>query len=68
MCNLSTGTVFSREARITRNDNRILGVIVKLVCKPSIAFIKISHLFSVGDILPLLGSNLNQESQSVVLG
>ena len=40
------------------NDMRSLGVVVKLFCNCSMAFVKICHFFSVGETSPLAKSNL----------
>ena len=58
MCNLPTGTVFSSDARMPINDIRILGVVVKLLFRPSMAVVKMCHFFSVGETSPLLKSTL----------
>ena len=68
MCSLPIVIVFSREARIPMNDIRILGVVIKLVCKPSIAFITIAHLFLWGTLRPSLDCTCGQDSRSAVLG
>ena len=58
MCNLTIGTVFSKDARIPINDIRIVGVVVILVFNPSMTFVKICHFFSVGETSPLFKLNL----------
>ena len=58
MCNLPIGTVFCRDARMPIDDIRILGVVVKLLVRPSIAVVKMCHFFSVGETSPFLKSNL----------
>ena len=50
------------------NDTGILGVVVKLVCKPSIASVKIPHFFPWGSLRPSLDRTCSSESRSVVLG
>ena len=40
------------------NDIRILGVVVKLLFRPSMAVVKMSHFFSVGETSHFLRSNL----------
>ena len=49
---------FSRDAGMPMNDIRILGVVVKLLFRPSMAVVKMSHFFSAGKTSPLLKSNL----------
>ena len=58
MCNQSIGTVFSRNATMPINDIGILGVVVKLLSRPSMAVVKMNHFFCVGETSPLLKSNL----------
>ena len=68
MCNLAIGTVFSRVARIPIYDIRILGIIVKLLFRPSIAVVKMCHFFSVGETSPLFKSNLYPRKSNFCVG